>query len=237
MHASLQQLLSIRDGAPVDADCLAHVAECRHCQRELEQLECVTRNLRALPDDEAPESAWAEIRARLRQDTGTSHPRSAGWRQVLAAPFRGGLGVRQALLEGMLASVVAVLAVVCLRLWTADLQEAQRKLSAGIPLDSAQFPTTPANYAGFDELLSTRWLQEHRLESMGGNSGLNVDNQARIDELKSRIAMLDYYCLNEKNLTPEERYSIDLKRSRLMDELLDAYGAPVPVRTKFELPR
>ncbi|MEO0425265.1 MAG: hypothetical protein AAF184_23210 [Pseudomonadota bacterium] len=237
MHANLQQLLSIRDGAPVDAECRAHVAECRHCQRELEHLECVTRNLRTLPDEEAPASAWTEIRARLRHDTGTSHPASGGWREALTAPFRGGLGVRQALLEGMLASGIAVLAVVCLRLWTADLQEAQRQLSAGMPLDSAQFAATPASYAGLDEFLSTRWLQERHLELVDADLELNLDKQAHVDELKSRIGMLDYYCLNGKNLTPGERYSIALERSRLMDELLDAYGAPAALRAKFEVPR
>ena len=45
MHANLQQLLSIRDGAPVDAECRAHVAECRYCQRELEQLDQIVRRL------------------------------------------------------------------------------------------------------------------------------------------------------------------------------------------------
>lgn len=237
MHANLQQLLSIRDGAPVAAECHAHVAQCRHCQRELEQLECITRNLRALPDDEAPASAWTEIRARLRHDTGASHPASGGWREALAAPFRGELGVRQALLEGMLASGIAVLAVVCLRLWTADLEEAQRQLADGMPLDSAQFAATPASYAGLDEFLSTRWLQERHLELADNNFELNLEKQAYVNELKSRIGMLDYYCLDRKNLTPSERYSIALERSRLMDELLDAYGAPSAMRAKFDVPR
>ncbi len=93
MHANLHHLLALRDGAPVDAQWRDHVAGCRHCQRELEQLECITRGLRTLPDQEAPPSAWTEIRARLRRESGTAQPVSAGWRHELMAPFRGGLGV------------------------------------------------------------------------------------------------------------------------------------------------
>lgn len=235
MHANLQQLLSLRDGAPVDAVWRDHVAGCRHCQRELEQLECVTRGLRALADQPAPVSAWTEVRARLRREHGPS--RTDGWRHALTAPLRGGLGVRQALLEGMLASAIAVLAVVCLRVWTADLQEAERTLAADQSAENARFQTTPANYASTDELLSSRWLQELWVEIADASAELDLDKQRRINDLKNRIAALDYYCLTAQNLTPEVRYSIDLQRSRLMDEMLDVYGAPVVTRAKFELPR
>ncbi len=237
MHANLQQLLSLRDGAPVDAAVREHVAGCRHCQRELEQLECVTRGLRTLPDQDAPPSAWTEIRARLRRETGTAQPVSGGWRHALMAPFRGELGVRQALLEGMLASGIAVLAIVCLRVWTADLQDAERQLTAAAALNPAQFSATPANYSSAEQILSNRWAKERTLELADANVELNLDSRRRVGELKQRIAMLDHYCLTKKNLSPEEQYSIARRRSRLMDELLDAYGAPRVIQAKFDPPR
>jgi len=66
MHARLDELLSLRDGAPVDTRVRAHVDECTACAAELARTESLAARLRALPP--APEPAadgWAEVQARL----------------------------------------------------------------------------------------------------------------------------------------------------------------------------
>jgi hypothetical protein len=141
MHATFQQLLSLRDGAPVDAVCKLHVESCERCQRELGQLRDITHALQALPDAPAPTGAWEVVRARLRaRGAGTSDrdPAAPSGPSVLPAgqlasqpadcepvqgvhrptPARERPGLRQAMLEGMLAGALAIVVVGGLRLWS-----------------------------------------------------------------------------------------------------------------------
>jgi hypothetical protein len=66
MHARLDELLSLRDGAPVDARVRAHVGECTACAAGLARTESLRERLRALPPvrDPAP-CGWAEVQSRL----------------------------------------------------------------------------------------------------------------------------------------------------------------------------
>lgn len=70
MHARIDQLLSVRDGAPVAADVRAHVQQCAHCSAEIARLTCVRDGLRALPIVEPPGVSLAELieRSRTRSD-------------------------------------------------------------------------------------------------------------------------------------------------------------------------
>jgi hypothetical protein len=54
MHASVEQLLTLRDGEPVAADAAAHVGQCSACSARLEQLRIRRDRLRALPFFEPP---------------------------------------------------------------------------------------------------------------------------------------------------------------------------------------
>jgi len=66
MHARLDELLSLRDGAPVDARVRAHVDECAECAGELARTESVQQRLRALaPAPELGADGWAGVQARL----------------------------------------------------------------------------------------------------------------------------------------------------------------------------
>ncbi len=49
MHASLHQLLSLRDGDPVAADASRHVDDCAHCTGELARLQALRNRLQSLP--------------------------------------------------------------------------------------------------------------------------------------------------------------------------------------------
>jgi hypothetical protein len=65
MHARLEQLLSLRDGEPVDATIRDHVVGCAACAAELTHLATTREHLRSLPMLDPPNQLWAQISARI----------------------------------------------------------------------------------------------------------------------------------------------------------------------------
>lgn len=61
MHATTEQLLSLRDGRPVDAAAAAHAAQCPECQRQLQGMERLRARLRELPELDPPPDLWKTI--------------------------------------------------------------------------------------------------------------------------------------------------------------------------------
>lgn len=64
MHADTEQLLSLRDGEPVDARVREHVAQCNECSAALARLGETARALRALPAFEPPAGVWQAVQRR-----------------------------------------------------------------------------------------------------------------------------------------------------------------------------
>ncbi len=64
MHASIEQLLRLRDGEDVGGPVGAHVRECTRCHLELTHVTTVTAALRDLPAHSAPPDGWNAIKAR-----------------------------------------------------------------------------------------------------------------------------------------------------------------------------
>lgn len=64
MHARLDQLLSLRDGAPVDAAVRVHVQQCAVCSGESARLALMSDQLKALPAIDPPRDFWRDIQAR-----------------------------------------------------------------------------------------------------------------------------------------------------------------------------
>src|SRR5688572_11766842 len=69
MHASLPELLSLRDEVVADGAVLAHVRECAECHSELNRLRSVTVQLRGLSTPWAAPDRWDAVEHRLRQNT------------------------------------------------------------------------------------------------------------------------------------------------------------------------
>jgi hypothetical protein len=83
MHASIDQLLSIRDGEPVDAEISQHARSCASCCAELERLQQVTERLRSLEMPQPPALAWEQIRNRL-EVSDSSRPRRIAFASAAA---------------------------------------------------------------------------------------------------------------------------------------------------------
>ena len=61
MHASIEQLLNLRDAAPEASDVADHVNGCQRCQAELGRLRIVQVGLQSLPEIPAPDGAWQAV--------------------------------------------------------------------------------------------------------------------------------------------------------------------------------
>ncbi|HEY4366762.1 MAG TPA: hypothetical protein VGN07_05960 [Steroidobacteraceae bacterium] len=66
MHAHIHQLLSLRDGEPVEAAVACHVGQCSTCADQVARLLRIQRDLRSLPTIDAPAAGWDAIQDRLR---------------------------------------------------------------------------------------------------------------------------------------------------------------------------
>ena len=79
MHASIEQLLNLRDAAPEASDVAGHVNGCQRCQAELGRLRIVQVGLQSLPEIPAPEGSW-EALSRKRPGKGSAKPMVfTGW--------------------------------------------------------------------------------------------------------------------------------------------------------------
>jgi len=66
MHAHLNELLSLRDGEPVDQQAAAHAEGCALCAQRLAHLQSIRQRLRTLPDVVASgRGGWAEVERRI----------------------------------------------------------------------------------------------------------------------------------------------------------------------------
>jgi hypothetical protein len=66
-HLTMDQLLELRDGAtePGSAGARDHVAQCAHCQAELERLHQRVARLKALPTLTPPRDRWPAVRGQV----------------------------------------------------------------------------------------------------------------------------------------------------------------------------
>jgi hypothetical protein len=93
MHARLDELLSLRDGDPVDAAVTAHVRGCAACTARLADSERLRERLRALPGAPSPAmNGWPAVREGLAR-RGRWQRRTARYAPVAAAAALGALAL------------------------------------------------------------------------------------------------------------------------------------------------
>ena len=94
-HASIEELLNLRDGTAVAAATDAHVADCAMCRTELARLHALRAGLRALPALPPAPATWARVIARVEPPVMLVARRSR--MQVVAAGIAASLAIAVAL--------------------------------------------------------------------------------------------------------------------------------------------
>lgn len=163
MHASLEQLISLRDEEPVALEVQQHVRGCEYCARVLNELAAVREGLASLPDPLPPADAWGRI----------------------AAPRQAGAGFRRRWLPaagiGLVASVVAALLVVNPPLRRSPEAPVTTPVNATQAVDIGQLQA------------QSQYLERAVLELNGNTAAMPVsaDTANTIAALEDNIALVD----------------------------------------------
>jgi len=204
MHATTEQLLSLRDGEPVPAGVAAHLDECAHCTRELVRLEQARDGLRCLPPLQPPPSAWQEVL--LRAAPGPAGPAAARYRP------------RPALLAALAASAVLAVALLLAtgeRETGAPLRGTTTDLVASTPA-----PASSVEGAGTPELVERSRRLESALRAMPAAPRVTRTSTAlAVAELEDGILEIDS-TLSTRDIGPERQQALWRQRVDLMDALM-----------------
>lgn len=207
MHAHTQQLLSLRDGEPVDAQAARHVAECPSCLQALERLRHMQSQLRSLPVRQAPAGTWHSIQADLEYRTGR---KVAVWQRVrFAAAAAGCIGL----------ALMAALRFAG--------GEQHKTPHAGVNAEPvpALVETPPLPPATVEQLVAQSRQLEDVLRNLPERRVERVVLAATTDILEQRIQWLDF----QLSFEPEAALSQEQAR-RLWRERVDLMDSLVKVR-------
>lgn len=165
MHARLDELLSLRDGAPVGAASRAHVQDCAACAAELAKAVDLRARLQALPPAPAPDrDGWAGVQARLRTAAGPQRPATR------IAPYAA-------------AASMAALAVFASLRW----------LDAPAPATRDPAPLVVAEAASLDELRARSQALEELLAALPQRPAVErAGTSVPIESLEAQVQWLDH---------------------------------------------
>jgi len=199
MHASIDHLLSLRDGQPVDAATAAHVDQCARCLAELRKLRETQAKLQSLPQFDPPSSFQELQRAMARP---------------AAAPRR----IVSARLVAALAFVtLTAIFFVALRDGTRD-EVAEHK-----PVDQQTPAIDIIETARVPELVARSQQLEGLLQKLPDRPRIErVSTAAMIDTIEERIQWLDFQLSDARDsgLNEEQTRRLWRERVELMDSLV-----------------
>jgi len=201
MHATTEQLLSLRDGLPVDAAAAAHAARCEDCRRRQRGLERVRDGLRALPELEPPAGLWSAVAAGVAAPPASPAPRRH-WPLVV----------------GTAAGFVLGMALI--------LNMTQRGAEGPAPgtttdiVAATPAPASSVNGATTAELLMASQRLEAALHALPAAPQMTRASTAlTIEELQDRIFEVDLL-LGQPGLGQADERMLWQQRVRLMDTLM-----------------
>jgi hypothetical protein len=181
MHVRIDQLLSLRDGEPIDAAIAAHVHACSRCAAELQRLSAQRRALQGLPGLAAPE-AWPEIQHRLREQR--RYPRRSGWVAGIALLVLGAIFALAFQQQPAQLSLVSQTPAVSDPL--VDRSQALEQALSRLPQRPAlERAGTAATIDGLEQRI--QWVDHHL--SQARDTGLNDQQAERL--WQERVALLD----------------------------------------------
>jgi len=207
MHASFDNLLSLRDGQPVDAAMAAHVEHCQRCSAELRKLREMQARLQSLPSLEAP-SSFAEIQRAMAQPA--AQPRRLGSaRLVVALAF----------------VTLTSIFFVALRDETAPPKVVGEREAQPVQAQepSTNVPTEVIEQARVPELMAQSQHLEDLLQRLPGRPRIErVSTAAMIDTIEDRIQWLDFQLSDApgSGLNEEQTRRLWRERVELMDSLV-----------------
>jgi len=220
MHARIDQLLSLRDGEPVDAAVERHLAECHPCAVELSRLRQMQQRLQQL-DSFAPPPRVSPggVDAPSAPVSGNGHLRRRGW--AIAAGCVLAVGIGLALRDHGSASQQNAAAV-----------PAPNAPVSGVPASNISGPTmTPSaevsqpkrNAASLERLMAQSQHLDDLLLALPERSSIErVAQAATLDTLEHRIQWLDEQLsyAPEHGLNDSQAYRLWRERVDLMDSLV-----------------
>ena len=199
MHASIDHLLSLRDGQPVDAATVAHVDQCARCLAELRKLRETQVKLQSLPQLDAP-SSFQEIQ------------------RAMARPANAPRRIVSARLVAALAFVtLTAIFFVALRDGTrtpvAEHKPVEQQTPAIDIIETARVPELVARSQQLEDLLQ-KLPDRPRIE--------RVLTAAMIDTIEERIQWLDFQLSDARDsgLNEEQTRRLWRERVELMDSLV-----------------
>jgi len=200
MHATTEQLLSLRDGEALEAPVSAHVAACPQCQQALAATARVRAELRALPPLEPPRDLWGTIA--VDGLPATRRRRATAW------PMLGGLAA------GFVLGIALILNM--------SGQEADRPAPGTTTDLVASTPAPPSSATGASraELVATSQQLEAALRALPAAPRVTRTSTAlTIDALQDRIQDVDLM-LGESQLDDESERRLWGQRVQLMTTLM-----------------
>lgn len=243
MHPGTEDLLSIRDGEPVDAQARAEVDADPALQAEVARLQATRDQLRELPEFEPPPGVLAKVLAELETDSGTqrvtpsepnrsTEPGSARNSTAEAASVgRAGNNPRYRLwqraqwpLRGAIAATVAVIAVLGVR----SLDEPQGPAPGTIVAENSVSTVDSLALGGAATTYTSLTSESARLERLLNEIPyrprlVNAGTVTTISGLEDRIGQVDevlmYGIVN--GLQPEQAVALWQERVDLMNALVE----------------
>lgn len=200
MHASIDHLLSLRDGQPVDAAIAAHVEQCQRCTAELHKLREMQVKLQSLPQLAAP-SSFAEIQRAMARPA--------------AAPRR--------LVSPRLVAALAFVTLTAI-FFVALRDETAPKVTEHVqPAHPQEQPTDVIEHARVPELMAQSQHLEDLLQRLPERPRIErVSTAAMIDTIQDRIQWLDFQLSDapDSGLNEEQTQRLWRERVELMDSLV-----------------
>ena len=241
MYPGTEDLLSIRDGDPVDAEARAAVDTDPALRAEVARLNTTRDRLRELPEFEPPPGVRAKVFAELETGSGTRRITPSGTRP----PFEAGSArtatergdsagttvgsrqlrfIRQARwpLRGAIAAAVAVIAVLTVRSLDVPEGSAPVAIVAGNPVSTANTPGL-GGAAAYTSLTSESARLERMLNEIPYRPRLvNAGTATMISGLEDRIGQVDQVLMytSVNGLQPEQTVALWQERVDLMNALL-----------------
>jgi hypothetical protein len=178
MHASTEQLITLRDGEPVAAEVKSHVRDCGECSSALSALAELRQQIGTLPEFALPEQALEKIRLRMAREESRFESRNNWLRAVSVA---------------MVASVVVAVTL-------AIFPQAARP-----PTNVATSATSPP--VSVSQLITQSRYLENAVLSLNSDADhlmISAGTATTVAALEDRIALIDYE-INKASVDPRQQ--------------------------------